>query len=106
MTRVHAYLLGLPCTTPEHLALRELLRGWTQGPLPRESARRWAEAASAPHLVDDARKFIRGTRPWPSKRKSRSPLIVEVETWEAAQPAFNMTLNTMSGLCGDGRIVD
>jgi len=106
MTRIHAYLLSLPCTTPEQVALRVLLAAWAQGPLPRESARRWAEAAGAPHLVDDARKFIRGTRPWPSKRKSRSPLIVAVETWEAAQPVFNLTQNTMSGLCGDGRIVD
>ena len=85
MTRIHAYLLSLPCTTPEQHALHVLLSAWRSGPLPRESARRWAESVGAPNLTGDARKYLTGARAWPSKRKSRSPLIVAVEAWEASQ---------------------
>ena len=97
--RIHAYLLSLPCTTPEQHALHVLLVAWTSGPHPRESARRWAEAAGEAHLVDDARKFIRGARAWPSRRKSRSPLIVAVEAWEASQAGHSaMSIATGSAM--------
>ena len=83
--RIHAYLLSLPRLTPEHHALHILLSAWQSGPLPRESARRWAESVGAPNLAGDARKYLTGARAWPSRRKSRSPLIVAVEAWEASQ---------------------
>ena len=67
----------------------------------------WAEAAGCPGKADHARRLLRGALPWPAEGRKRGPLVRAVETWEAAQkPAFNATLNTMSGLCRDDRVVD